>query len=92
MSIDGGRLNAHKARTKDFRRRKDGKMKGGKVLRSASSEKVEFDSIDPVQLEKIKVAIRKKARKSRIINVILILISSVIAIVFFYLFTEKYSY
>ena len=91
MPIDGGRLNAHNARIKDFRRRKDGKMKGSDVLRSASSEKVEFDSVDPIQLEKIKVAIRKKARKSRIINVILILISSSIAIVLFYLVTEKYS-
>ncbi|MAZ72006.1 MAG: hypothetical protein CMC70_02560 [Flavobacteriaceae bacterium] len=91
MSIDGGRLNAHNQRTKDFRRRKDGKIKGSTKRRATSNEKIEFDSIDPVELEKIKNAIRKKVAKRRRIDVLLLIISGIIAVVLFFLFTEKYS-
>lgn len=91
MAIDGGRLNAHNARTKDFRRRKDGKIKGSDILRSASSEKVDFDAIDAVKLEKIKRGIQKKARKRRRVDVLLILMSVVVAVILFFLFTSKYS-
>jgi hypothetical protein len=91
MPIDGGGLNAHNARTKDFRRRKMAKLKGSEVLRSTSNEKIEFETIDPLELKKIKETIQEKARKRRRIDVLLIILSVVIALLFFFLITAKYS-
>tara|TARA_R100000935_G_scaffold23395_1_gene42689 strand:+ start:4392 stop:4667 length:276 start_codon:yes stop_codon:yes gene_type:complete len=91
MPIDGGRLNAHKARTEDFRRRKDGKLKSSETLRSTSNQKIDFDPVDPVELQKIKDSIRLKSKKRKRTNVVLLLFSLVAAVLLFFLFTEKYS-
>ena len=91
MPIDGGRLNAHKARTEDFRRRKDGTIKGSDKQRFTSNEKIDFGAIDPAALKEVRIAIRKKAKKRRAIEIFLIVISMVIAVILFILFTGKYS-
>ena len=89
--MDGGRLNTHKARQKDLRRRKDGRLKGDNVSRSKNGDKIEFDKIDPTELEIIKTKIRTKAKKGRRIEVILILISAIMAILLFFWFTNRYN-
>lgn len=40
MPIGGGRLNAHKARQDDFRRRKDRRIKGDTIIRSKDNDKL----------------------------------------------------
>ena len=91
MSIDGGRLKAHNDRIKDFRRGKEGKLKGSNIKRSKSNEKIQFDEIDSVALDNLKKEIRDKAGKKRKIDIALLIISVGIAITILYLFTQKYS-
>ncbi|QIE58669.1 hypothetical protein G5B37_03560 [Rasiella rasia] len=91
MSIDGGRLNAHKTRQADFRRRKDGRIKGDGIKRSKKDDKIDFDDIDPADLEKIKTEIRKKAKRNRTVEIIFLLVSAVIALIIFYWFTNRYD-
>tara|TARA_R100001369_G_scaffold37573_1_gene62980 strand:+ start:7189 stop:7455 length:267 start_codon:yes stop_codon:yes gene_type:complete len=87
MPIEGGRLNAHKARQEDFRRRKDGRIKGDTIIRSRDNNKIDFEKVDPAKLKKIKSEIRSKAKKNRKIEVILIIISVLIALIIFYWIT-----
>ncbi len=87
MPIEGGRLNAHKARQEDFRRRKDGRIKGDTIIRSKDNDKIDFEKVDPAKLKKIKSEIRSKAKKNRKIEVILIIISVLIALIIFYWIT-----
>ncbi|RDK87292.1 hypothetical protein [Marinirhabdus gelatinilytica] len=91
MPVDGGRLNAHKTRQEDFRRRKDGRIKGDGIKRSKKDDKIYFDEVDPVELEKIKGEIRKKAKRSRTVEIVFLLVSAVIALIIFYWFTNRYD-
>lgn len=56
MPVDGsfGRLNAHNERIKDLRRRKEQKGENNTIIRSKKDDKIDFDSIDPIQLKKNK--------------------------------------
>ena len=81
MPIEGGRLNAHKARMKDFRIRKERKAENKKSLNRFEKEgKIEFDKIDPAITEKTILEIRRKGKIAKRKNLILILISVIIAI------------
>jgi len=91
MALDGGRLKAHKARQEDFRRRKDNRLKGNAIIRSKKTDKVNFDEVDPIELEKIKSEIRNKAGKKRTIETLLLIISSIIALILFYWFVNRYG-
>jgi len=81
MPIEGGRLNAHKARMKDFRIRKERKAENkSKSQRFEKAGKVNFDKIDPTVTEKVINDIRRKGKREVIKNLILILISGIIAL------------
>ena len=91
MSLDGGRLQAHQTRMKNFRRRKDGKIKGSNVKRISENQRIEFDKIDAVELEKIKNKIRRDAKRKNLLHLILFFISIGIAVFILSLFAGYYE-
>ncbi len=81
MPIEGGRLNAHKARMKDFRIRKERKAENkNKLHKFENPSKVEFDKVDPVVTEKVIAEIRRKGKLEKRKLFLLILISVIISI------------
>lgn len=81
MPIEGGRLNAHKARMKDFRIRKERKAEHkDKSSRFQKPSKVDFDTIDPRVTDKVIDEIRRKAKKDQNKLLLIILVSILITI------------
>jgi hypothetical protein len=81
MPIDGsyGRLNAHKKRVEDFRRKKEFQKKKLDIFRLKSKHKLEFGTFDEKEIESTKKGIQQYSKKKLRIELIL-LISCVLII------------
>jgi hypothetical protein len=85
MPLDGsyGRLNAHNERFKELRRKKlkrgEDKLKRNSLSNVSRGGKIDFEEIDPQKLELIMAEIRKKGKARRRKDIVLVLLSVIIA-------------